>query len=544
MANTIEAKVNNRILTKADRLFTGTLEGRITEVLQNSRRAGAKNVTIENFSGGVVRVTDDGKGIENFQLLLDLGGSGWDDIIENGEDPAGIGLFSLAPRTVRIVSRNKQVIITEKGWLSEPIAITTQKISKGTMLEFGDDKWDMKAVEPCAVFTEMQITVDGTKCRRESFCDDAEMMPDIGCKISFRKELKGIRNDCLERCSKDAWWKNHKHILINFHGQVVLMEWPEGLQSISKLKNVMIEVTQDTKLRMMLPARTRIVENHAYRTLCKAIEVEFYKHIKNQEEHALSFSLHQRAKELGIHLKEAKIEICLGVLHDDLIDNDYEEGFDEHTIKPGQYVCDANDNDLIHSLAKYGDHKITPICVDSDYKGYGWAKSIPTLTDVKLRIGKTLHKSELQWSTVSLVNELTVSARASDSKRTFKSKIPIAHTKAEYNDGPILMTPKARELCTDTIWYFLGGVNEDCGADSYDTQEFEVNKGIEEFWAETEGPYENLRRKLALELRSIPSKTLENLKRASITRDSVLTLEFEDGKVETIKEKETNNADS
>ena len=38
--DTIQARVNPRLLKKADRLFTGSLEGRIIEVLQNARRAG------------------------------------------------------------------------------------------------------------------------------------------------------------------------------------------------------------------------------------------------------------------------------------------------------------------------------------------------------------------------------------------------------------------------------------------------------------------------------------------------------------------------
>ena len=39
--NSLTAKVNPRLLSKADRLFTGTLAGRIIEILQNARRAGA-----------------------------------------------------------------------------------------------------------------------------------------------------------------------------------------------------------------------------------------------------------------------------------------------------------------------------------------------------------------------------------------------------------------------------------------------------------------------------------------------------------------------
>lgn len=88
---TIQAKVNPRLLSKASRLFTGTLAGRIIEILQNARRAGANHVQITN-TNGIVTVRDDGRGIEDFEKLLDLGGSGWEEKLEASEDPAGVGL--------------------------------------------------------------------------------------------------------------------------------------------------------------------------------------------------------------------------------------------------------------------------------------------------------------------------------------------------------------------------------------------------------------------------------------------------------------------
>ena len=60
---TIQAQVNPRLLSKADRLFTGTLAGRIIEMLQNARRAGATTVHIIN-QDGLVTVCDNGRGIE------------------------------------------------------------------------------------------------------------------------------------------------------------------------------------------------------------------------------------------------------------------------------------------------------------------------------------------------------------------------------------------------------------------------------------------------------------------------------------------------
>ena len=99
----IMAAVNPRLLSKASRLFTGSLDGRITEILQNARRAGATRVEITNQDGWV-KIHDNGRGIEDFSRLLDLGGSGWENSFESSEDPAGVGLFSLAPREVAVRS--------------------------------------------------------------------------------------------------------------------------------------------------------------------------------------------------------------------------------------------------------------------------------------------------------------------------------------------------------------------------------------------------------------------------------------------------------
>ncbi len=74
---TIQAKANPKLLSKASRLFTGTLDGRIIEILQNARRAGATEVEITN-KDGFVTVQDNGSGIEDFSTLLDLGNSDWD----------------------------------------------------------------------------------------------------------------------------------------------------------------------------------------------------------------------------------------------------------------------------------------------------------------------------------------------------------------------------------------------------------------------------------------------------------------------------------
>ena len=141
---TIQARVNPRLLEKANRLFTGTLSGRIIEILQNARRAGATEVQITS-KNGTVTVRDNGRGIADFATLLDLGGSDWDEKYEASEDPAGVGLFCLAPREVVARSCGKLAVIEGDGWRGEPVEIHD----------------DAAAPPDCQLPARIRIAVDG-----------------------------------------------------------------------------------------------------------------------------------------------------------------------------------------------------------------------------------------------------------------------------------------------------------------------------------------------------------------------------------------------
>ena len=54
MQQSIQAKVSERMPTKAGILFTGALDGRVIEILYNSRGAGATHVNIINMDGFIL----------------------------------------------------------------------------------------------------------------------------------------------------------------------------------------------------------------------------------------------------------------------------------------------------------------------------------------------------------------------------------------------------------------------------------------------------------------------------------------------------------
>ncbi|MCB8835160.1 hypothetical protein LJD42_26790, partial [Escherichia coli] len=96
-----------------------------------------------------LHITDDGHGIADPVSIVTLGRSGWSDETRRAEDPAGMGVFSLAGRDVIIRSYSKP---DRQGWIahipasawetSRPIAIEPDPITSGTAITVRvPDEW-------------------------------------------------------------------------------------------------------------------------------------------------------------------------------------------------------------------------------------------------------------------------------------------------------------------------------------------------------------------------------------------------------------------
>jgi hypothetical protein len=497
----IQAQVNPRLLSKAERLFTGTLDGRMIEILQNARRAGATTVHIENKDGQVM-VQDNGRGITDFSALLDLGRSQWDESTECSEDPAGVGIFCLAPREVCIRSGHKMVAFTEKVWRGEPVPVQrTEKFIGGTLLVFRDEPWTLEAVEKHAVFTGMKVMVDGKECASEPFVSQhASPRPELGCRIEVR-----------ERTALSKWhgqWKQSYHadmVLVNFHGQVV----PFTYAPVGEYLQYLVDLTgEPTGIRMMLPARTRPVENEAFGILKAALEKEAYQYIQKRGSHQLKFKEYCRAQELGIELPEAAPVFTAGLLSGEPVEP-------VAVVKPADWplakcyrlnpACreggDQNEANA-HLLSALGECENPFLVVDisSDYDGYSWAK-LPVVDRVELAVGKELHRDYLVCETLVAVENLKITAYTSDG-RVFSSVVPMAVRELPQDEGrhrwttvDVLVTLAAREELEPTdLWFHLGGWSED--GDTYDTQLDYLEKELNLFWADVMGPGEYLRLRL------------------------------------------------
>jgi len=532
---TIQAKINPKLLSKASRLFTGTLDGRIIEILQNARRAGATEVAITN-KDGFVTVRDNGSGIEDFSTLLDLGNSDWDEAMEKAEDPAGVGVFCLSPREVTICSNGRKVVITKNGWTGEPVEIQQNNCSaNGTKLIFADEPWEFSTVEKHAVFTGMTVIVDGQKCAKERFSSqDAVLYPALGCKIEVR-EKKSLNEWHVE--FRRGYYSND--VLVNFHGQVITFRYSPVTEP--ELAFLVDMTGEPTEIRMMLPARTRLIENEAFENLKAAIEIQAYRFILKRGSHKLPFKEYKRAEELGVNLPEAEPVFNVGLLAGDTpepieipMPSDFPLKKCYRLSKDCQDGCETDEAN-VHLLAATGKFKepFVPVSISRSYDGYSWA-DLPTIDKVEVAVGKQLGSEGVWNETLVAVDSLQITAHTSDNK-VFKSDVLMAvleqpRDKRSWYCMNVYVTLEARnQLSSTDIWYHCGGWNDD--GDTWDTQLYQFEEDLEQFWAAVIGPGEYLRSKI----RSCLYGVIKDWQRVTIEADETISILYKDGTEKVFK---------
>ena len=184
---TIATAVAPETIAKVTRLFNNTAFDVICELLQNARRAGATGVALALNGAGAehfLHITDDGHGIADPVSIVTLGRSGWSDETRRAEDPAGMGVFSLAGRDVIIRSFSKP---DRQGWMahipasawetSRPIAIEPDPIMRGTAITVRvPDEW-LKTLERdvarAAKHYPVPVTWNGAVLPQEDWLKDA-----------------------------------------------------------------------------------------------------------------------------------------------------------------------------------------------------------------------------------------------------------------------------------------------------------------------------------------------------------------------------------
>jgi len=553
----IQATVSKRLLTKADRLFTGTLDGRIIEILRNARRAEATHVAITNKNGSVT-IRDNGRGIKDFATLLDLGGSNWpaEADLEASEDPAGVGLFCLSPRQVVVRSGGFIATIGMDGWTGGEVQVQSDPRTPtqppeltgvpplplplpgvGAEFSFQDEPWTLEVVKPLTVFTGMNVMVDNEPCPQERFIRGRSAhYPVLGARIAVTT---------VERLSE--WHRQVAHIgclgstnvIVNFHGQVVGFNYaPVTHHALIFL----VDLTgEPTCIRLMLPARTQLVENEALELLKTVLEREAFLYLLQQGSHQLPYKEYLRAKELGVELPEAEPTYTVGLFSSDMDPQPVE------VVKPKDHPLDrcyrfscleeeGNETDEAnaHLLAALGtfEQPFVPVQIRSDYDGYSWAH-LPTISKLEVSAGTVLQEEWVGSGVLICVDRLRITVHTSDGK-IIQSNVPMAlkpwkppeppeGSRDWSGDDQVYVTKEAQDLNPTDVWFHLGSYRDD--GDTYDTQEYHFNQELDAFWMKLSGPDEPLRVKLMEPLGNLE----ENWRSVTILASGCVTLHFKDG---------------
>ena len=400
----------------------------------------------------------------------------------------------------------------------------------GTILKFRDEKpWSIDLVEKYAVFADIRVIVDGKYCHLMPFCSsEAAHYDNPGCRIEVTKEISKYHRDWTT-----TWY--HGRVLVNFHGQVAQIDhWPgknrPGL-------TILVDIADQTNIRLMLPARTRLVENDAFEHLKAAIELEYYKYFEKQKNHTLYYEEYLRAKELGIELPEAEPQFKAGLIWGE--NNEPVEVIMPKDFKLEDcYLCfkedfkDETAEANVHLLAALGEFKdkpFVPITIDNGYMGYSWTK-LPKITKVEVTKGKEKLRHSINCSEIACFDKLAIKVHTSDGN-IFSSDVDMAvqqeppRGKYRWVDQLVCVTKDTRNhLSSENIWFHIGGF--DIEGDSYDTQLYYFEKELDEFWNELIGPYETVRQQLLKELYPLYDKW----QKVTIFSDQSLEIVFKDGR--------------
>lgn len=124
----VAMKVNQSNLVKSLKFSFTNKTTVLGELMQNARRAGATSVNFEFApETKILRVTDDGCGIDSIETLLTVAESGWDADVVAQEHPFGIGFLSalFACRHITVVSKSGRISVNTDDVLSfKPVNIT------------------------------------------------------------------------------------------------------------------------------------------------------------------------------------------------------------------------------------------------------------------------------------------------------------------------------------------------------------------------------------------------------------------------------------
>lgn len=386
LPSAVRSQVDPAAVTKVTRLFNNTIGDVLAELFQNARRAGATTVSLQT-SGSKdapwLSVADDGAGITDPSVVLALGRSGWDGEVARREDPAGMGVFSLAGRRVIIRSRPNtatagwSIDIPPEAWEDgTPIPVAAFDGPIGTEIAFAlDGPWAIaldNAARTSARHCPLLVVLNGEELKREDWlAGAAAVFEDNGVRIGVFDDRRSNR-------------VSHS---VNFHGVTV-----SGCFDTIAEKDVqwcaLVDIVDAPQLQLVLPARKEMVENEALAHLRLAVRRAIYRHIATRPDHTLPFERWSDAANIGVNLPEARAVLTAW----EPASADIDTGITRSQLSPGAepiivgHFCPAIGQSACLALERDQRFEGRLAAADAQMAGYGWYDRLARVTDLTFEI--------------------------------------------------------------------------------------------------------------------------------------------------------------
>lgn len=498
--STIYASVSPSYISKVDRRFSNKLSDIFIELLQNARRAGATAVEVTTQSIGQqtrISFADNGQGIPDFKILLNLGGSEWDQSVADREDPAGEGFFSLVHSGVTVRSRRKQATISKAGFLGKiPVeVIDVEGPDSGTVLIFERHEQNSMIADELqrtSRYGQLAVTFNGSRLARRDFLEGAVRI----------KEVAGVRIGVFTNYATTSW---------NFYGRVI--DGDGNLPYLSRVTvdakggrgslSVRVDILDTQAINLKTPDRTAVVEDAKHAALCREAEIAMYEYLASLPEHAAQYSYYVAAHKLGVSLKEASP--WFRTLHErpawsGTDDDFFPEQSGVLASGPGFAIADREDGaferlafTFLAGLEFFHELPFVPIEDAFEYEGYSWYGAIPRIRGILLSIDGTEVTEEVRLhSSLTLADSIQLSfvLDRSGEQQAFLWDLPFAGFKQDafYDEASLVITrssgwarPGEARIpfdLVDAAVYIAFSPSEDNEADSSSRQLEELREAI------------------------------------------------------------------
>ena len=250
----LRARIGHNALAAITAGTAGTFAQSVRELLQNARRSTTDRIDIQ-IHDQCIEITDYGHGVRNPAALLEYGTAVWTPRVLT-EDPAGIGLFSLANEHVRIATRPAptdtgehhdawSVDLTPAHFRGKPATPGTADNAPkphGTTVSFCPDHIQDRWIDEQVMHFPVPVRVNGRKVARQPIAADADATIDWkGLRIGLFDGRNGV-----EKRSK-----------LNCHGAVVSLH----LRTIEGAPYAMVELVDCPQLRLERPGLGAVTDD-------------------------------------------------------------------------------------------------------------------------------------------------------------------------------------------------------------------------------------------------------------------------------------------